>query len=220
MTTVFLTELLLLLAVATAGVVAFERLRLPSIAGFLVIGALVGPGGLGLISDPERVRELAELGTEAARLKWPNDIVVDQDGALRKLGGILVQAESAGEETAAVIGIGVNGSLSAGAVQRIDQPWIDLASLGGTPGWAELAATVINHCVEVVQVFAAQGLPALLSDWQRLDALSQRPIRIVIGEQSFDAVALGVEADGALRCRLADGSQRSFASGEVTLRAR
>jgi CPA2 family monovalent cation:H+ antiporter-2 len=58
----FLPELLLILALATAGAIAFERLRLPSIAGFLVVGALVGPGGLGLIGEVERVRDLAELG--------------------------------------------------------------------------------------------------------------------------------------------------------------
>ena len=58
----FLVELLLLIAVAALGVAAFERLRLPSIVGFLVIGALVGPGGVGLVDDPERVRSLAELG--------------------------------------------------------------------------------------------------------------------------------------------------------------
>ena len=58
----FLTELVLLIAFAAAGVALFERLRLPSIAGFLVVGALVGPGGVGLISDPEQVRSLAEFG--------------------------------------------------------------------------------------------------------------------------------------------------------------
>ncbi|MBW2716665.1 MAG: cation:proton antiporter, partial [Deltaproteobacteria bacterium] len=58
----FLTELFVLLAVATAGVAIFERLRLPAIAGFLVMGALVGPGGFGLIAQPDRVRALAELG--------------------------------------------------------------------------------------------------------------------------------------------------------------
>ena len=52
----FLIELLVLLAVATAGVAIFERLRLPAIAGFLVMGALVGPGGLGLISQPDPAR--------------------------------------------------------------------------------------------------------------------------------------------------------------------
>jgi CPA2 family monovalent cation:H+ antiporter-2 len=58
----FLEELLLILAVATAGGIVFERLRLPSIAGFLVVGALFGPGGLGWIDDPARVKALAELG--------------------------------------------------------------------------------------------------------------------------------------------------------------
>lgn len=57
-----LAELLLLIAVAALGVAAFERMRLPSIVGFLVIGALVGPHGIGLVEDPERVSDLAELG--------------------------------------------------------------------------------------------------------------------------------------------------------------
>ena len=56
------TELLIVVAVATAGVALFERLGLPSIAGFLVMGALLGPGALGIVDDPERVRALAELG--------------------------------------------------------------------------------------------------------------------------------------------------------------
>ena len=58
----FLPELLLLLAAATAGAALFERLRLPSIAAFLLVGVAVGPGGLGLVGEPEQVRVIAELG--------------------------------------------------------------------------------------------------------------------------------------------------------------
>lgn len=58
----FARELLLLIAVATLGATLFERLRLPTVVSFLVMGALIGPGGLGLVSDPDRVRHLAELG--------------------------------------------------------------------------------------------------------------------------------------------------------------
>ncbi len=57
-----LLEAVILLALAAAGLAATERLRLPSIVGFLVVGAIAGPGALGLVDDPERVRELAELG--------------------------------------------------------------------------------------------------------------------------------------------------------------
>ncbi|HEX2485952.1 MAG TPA: cation:proton antiporter, partial [Myxococcota bacterium] len=56
-----LVELLAALAVAAAGVAVFARLGLPTMAGFLAMGALVGPGALGL-ADPEHVRALAEFG--------------------------------------------------------------------------------------------------------------------------------------------------------------
>jgi monovalent cation:H+ antiporter-2, CPA2 family len=56
-----LVELLVALGVAAAGVAVFARLGLPTIAGFLAMGALVGPGALGL-ADPAQVRDLAQLG--------------------------------------------------------------------------------------------------------------------------------------------------------------
>ena len=58
----FLTQLVGLIAIAAAGAWIFERLRLPAVAGYLVMGALVGPGGLGLIGSEDSIRTLAEFG--------------------------------------------------------------------------------------------------------------------------------------------------------------
>ena len=60
--TSLLFEIVLLLVLTAAALAAFERLRLPSIAGFLIVGAFAGPGGLGIVSQPDRVSFLAELG--------------------------------------------------------------------------------------------------------------------------------------------------------------
>jgi len=57
-----LIEAVILLALASAGLAMTERLRLPSVVGFLVVGAIAGPGMLGLVSEPDRVRDLAEIG--------------------------------------------------------------------------------------------------------------------------------------------------------------
>ncbi len=57
-----LRELVLLLGLAAAGAALFERLNLPSIAGFLVMGTLAGPGGLGLASDTAGIQAIAEFG--------------------------------------------------------------------------------------------------------------------------------------------------------------
>ncbi len=40
----------------------FIRFKLPSIAGFLIAGLLVGPTGLSLVEDPNLIKGLAELG--------------------------------------------------------------------------------------------------------------------------------------------------------------
>ena len=57
-----LGNLLVIFSVSIAVVFAFHQFRLPSIAGFLVAGALIGPNGLNLISDIGTVQVLAEIG--------------------------------------------------------------------------------------------------------------------------------------------------------------
>lgn len=57
-----LPEFLLVLLVALVVVLVFARLRQPSLLGFLASGLLIGPHGLGLIGEPQRVELLAEVG--------------------------------------------------------------------------------------------------------------------------------------------------------------
>ena len=57
-----LRELLLIFVVSIGVVFLFHQFRLPSIAGFLVAGALIGPQGLNLVSDLTQVEVLAEIG--------------------------------------------------------------------------------------------------------------------------------------------------------------
>jgi len=58
----FFADVIVLLAVATAGLIAGRALGLPAILAYLVAGVLVGPGGLALVSHSEAIGELAELG--------------------------------------------------------------------------------------------------------------------------------------------------------------
>jgi CPA2 family monovalent cation:H+ antiporter-2 len=60
----FLQELIVVLA-ATIGIVFFfQKLNLPTIAGFLLAGVIIGPNALGLIRDAGTVDVLAEIGVE------------------------------------------------------------------------------------------------------------------------------------------------------------
>lgn len=53
---------LILLGSAVAVVVLFRRLSMPAILGYLLVGAAIGPGVLGLVSASEDKRYLAEFG--------------------------------------------------------------------------------------------------------------------------------------------------------------
>jgi CPA2 family monovalent cation:H+ antiporter-2 len=57
-----LGDLVVLFGAALIVVLVLNRLRLPSIAGFLVAGALIGPGGLGWIGSVHEIEQIAEVG--------------------------------------------------------------------------------------------------------------------------------------------------------------
>ena len=55
-----LPDLLTIFVVSITVVFLFHQFRLPSIAGFLCAGAMIGPHGLNLVSDQDQVKVLAE----------------------------------------------------------------------------------------------------------------------------------------------------------------
>ncbi|MFO0775415.1 MAG: cation:proton antiporter [Nitrospiraceae bacterium] len=57
-----LDDLLTIFLLSIAIVFIFQQIKLPSIAGFLCAGALIGPHGLNLVSDKDQVQVLAEIG--------------------------------------------------------------------------------------------------------------------------------------------------------------
>src|SRR5512138_2330324 len=57
-----LSDVALCLGAALAVVLFFRRLNLPSVAGFLLAGMLIGPSGLGLIGNAHDVEAVSELG--------------------------------------------------------------------------------------------------------------------------------------------------------------
>ena len=59
---VFLQDLVVILAAAVAVVASLRYLHLPSIAGFIVAGTVIGPHALGLVQDLHQVKILAEFG--------------------------------------------------------------------------------------------------------------------------------------------------------------
>ncbi|MEN5116676.1 bifunctional biotin--[acetyl-CoA-carboxylase] ligase/biotin operon repressor BirA [Luteimonas sp. TWI662] len=182
-------------------------------------GGLARLGGLSLVAGIAAVEALHGLGFGDVRLKWPNDLVVSDSAGLRKLGGVLV--EGGGEHAGpvrAVLGIGINVRMPAADAARIDQPWIDLATLApALPSRDAVAAAVIGAWIPALARFDRDGLAAFLPAFAAVDALAGRAVRVQTGTGVLEGAADGIADDGALRVRFDDGV-RTFHAGEVSVR--
>lgn len=100
-----LQELVIVFAAALVVVLLLSRLRLPAIAGFILAGALLGPGGLRLIGDSASIQQLAHVGVVlllfTIGLEFPLG-ELRRIGRVAALGGLL----QVGLTTAAVAGLG------------------------------------------------------------------------------------------------------------------
>jgi len=179
-------------------------------------GGYAGLSGLSLATGVAAARALEDCGTPGIALKWPNDLVHDD----AKLGGILV--ELGGEFMGpchAIIGIGINVHLPEGVRAALDRPSTDLARLcgGDAPSRNALATALVARLVEALEGFDASGFAAFAQAWMARDALVERRIRIEGAHGTFDGIAAGVDARGALRVRT-DGGMCVIDSAEVTVR--
>jgi BirA family biotin operon repressor/biotin-[acetyl-CoA-carboxylase] ligase len=176
-------------------------------------------GALGLVVGVCALRALSRLGADPVRLKWPNDLLVDD----RKLGGILIElrAESAGP-ACVVIGIGLNVALGAPLLEKIATMGlapIDLAAAGlKEPGRNAVAAGLISAFVGGLLEFERDGLKPFVREWMEADALRGRPVTVTAAAGSAKGVARGIDLDGALLVETPQGLLR-FISGDVSVRA-
>lgn len=87
-------SILILLGWAVAFVALFRRIHLPPILGYLVVGILIGPGGLGFISSLKDLTLLAEFGVVflmfTIGLEFPLTRLLTMKRSLLGLGGIQV----------------------------------------------------------------------------------------------------------------------------------
>jgi BirA family biotin operon repressor/biotin-[acetyl-CoA-carboxylase] ligase len=147
---------------------------------------------------------VAELVGPRARIKWPNDVLLDR----RKVSGILVEGRP--QERWAVLGIGVNVAVDPG-----DLP-AELRETAGTLGLGHDAIEPsLARLLELLERRLGGAPAEILDAWRKHDALLGSPIAWTGGS----GVAAGVDERGRLRARLGDGSEATLDAGEIHLLA-
>ena len=151
------------------------------------------------------------LGPGPARLKWPNDVLVQG----RKAVGILVESGTRAEGGLWVaVGIGVNLAYAPHDVERPAVAFADhMAAPPPTPLDAlEILAVSFDRWR---RAWAAEGFAAIASGWtERATGLGQR-CEARLPNRTVSGIAEGLDNDGALRLRLDDGALERITAGDV-----
>ncbi|MFO6424798.1 bifunctional biotin--[acetyl-CoA-carboxylase] ligase/biotin operon repressor BirA [Motilimonas sp. KMU-193] len=171
--------------------------------------------GLSLAAGIATVNALTALGITGAKLKWPNDIYVNN----KKLAGILVEmsAQAAGP-CQLVIGLGLNINMPAQMATEIDQPWFDLKQIGAQDiSRNTLAAHILTALRVTLELYQQHGFKPFLARWQELDAFINQPVNLIMGPKTISGIARGVDQQGALLVEQ-HGIIKPFIGGEISLR--
>jgi BirA family biotin operon repressor/biotin-[acetyl-CoA-carboxylase] ligase len=171
---------------------------------------------LTLLAGAAVARALARLGF-GPRLKWPNDVqLVVNDGAARKVAGILTEMSSEGGRVGhVVVGVGLNVNALAFPPQ-LEARAISLRLAAGRAfERAAVLAAVLEELEPLYDDFAARGPEAARAAWQPFAALGER-CRVSTPGADLEGTMLGIDADGALRLRDDAGHIHRVLSGEIS----
>ena len=142
-----------------------------------------------------------------ARLKWPNDLLVD--GA--KLSGILLERA----DDAVVVGVGVN---LAHGPDLADRPTTSLAAHGIDMAGAAFAPLLAEAFARWLDRWRTYGFAAVRAQWLAAAHPVGTPLRAALPDGTTLAGAFeDLDADGALILRLASGERRAIHAGDVFL---
>jgi BirA family biotin operon repressor/biotin-[acetyl-CoA-carboxylase] ligase len=171
--------------------------------------------GLSLVIGIVMAEVLKDLGAQDVRVKWPNDLYLND----RKLAGILVELTGkTGDAAQLVIGAGINLAMRETNANTINQGWINLQEAGINIDRNELAATLLNELRQSLRQFEIDGLAPFIARWRALDNFIDRPVKLLIGEQQIFGIARGIDQQGALLLDQ-DGVIKPFIGGEISLRS-
>lgn len=177
----------------------------PSCASMLtLVAALAVADGL---------RESCKLD---ARIKWPNDIVVNG----KKVCGILTEMSTELDcINYVVVGIGINANTITFPEEL--QPLATSIRLetGACVSRSLVIREVLRALERVYALFLEHGdLSGLLESYHERLANKNQVVRVLEPEHAYTGISEGINARGELLVRMEDGSLRTVISGEVSVR--
>ena len=152
------------------------------------------------------VATLARCCGIPARVKWPNDVLVDG----RKIAGILSQMEVEADQVAFInVGIGLNLN---NRPEIADKPAVSALQLTGRRiNRAEVLADFLHRFEARMAAFSRADV---LQQWRERTITLGRRVAITTLRDSCEGLAVDIDDEGGLILEMADGARRTVFYGD------
>ena len=153
----------------------------------------------------------AYIGPNMVRVKWPNDLMIGDE----KVSGILVESGRAPDDRLwLAVGVGVN---LAHPPEVSERPATALAlHMEGAPPQPQRALQRLAAALdEWMAVWREVGFPVIATAWSERAYGLGSACTARLPNETVAGTAEGLDADGALRLRLGDGTVRRITAGDV-----
>ena len=144
-------------------------------------------------------------------IKWPNDIFLNE----KKIGGILIETLSRGEENLIVVGIGLNVFMENNSEIERDWTSLKLEFENIEIDRNEIISEIANEVLLLKSNFEKKGFDDFVKDFNKLNFLRDKKV-FLSNLINKEGTALDINSDGSLNVRI--GNQiKKISSGEVSI---
>lgn len=183
----------------------------------IVLRPKISPGMAQLITLMTAVSTVKAIALRTGlspRIKWPNDILIND----KKVAGILLESKVSGTRMEyAVIGFGIN--VNHAPADLPEEIRVNASSL-----FIELREVVDRNAL-IVQIFAEleelydrlqqEDFPIILKQWRHYSATLGRHVRIFQKDRETEGIAVDVTEEGGLIVTVESGKQVVVHAGDV-----
>ena len=163
------------------------------------------------------VRAIEQTAGFTPQIKWVNDVLMNG----RKLCGILTEATIEGETgtvSSLVVGIGINLRPNPAWPEEVRRVAGAISDFGPVPRRAALIASVLTHFEQAYSLVEQGREGELVALYRERLCCIGRKITVVSPLEKYEAECVGLDGEGHLLIRTADGAETTLSTGEISIR--
>lgn len=176
-------------------------------------------GLLSIVSGIALCRALASCDIEAVQLKWPNDLVFDDNSQKQKLGGILIESRPVADGYFLAIGFGLNVHMTRAELDAIPQAATSLSLISKKMLKRQaILMAAIEALTEAIRQFNESTIESLVNEFALHDAYRNQQVCVLYADDQIIGFNNGINPGGQLLLNT-DQGMLSFSAAEISLRA-